>query len=328
VDRKSAPDGADEYLFYQALVGSWPAEPLDEPIPTEAPPDLVVRLRDYMQKAIKEAKTHTSWINQNSAYEDAVSRFVESSLSGSAGQAFLAAAVPFIRRIAHAGMVNALAQLVLKVASPGVPDFFQGTETWHLAMADPDNRRPVDFGCRQAMLGALMPWILRAESARPNANVECPCGELEQYVRGLLADWPDARIKLFVMACALRFRRREPSVFIEGGYEALRCDGPHASRLVAFARMHESTSVIVAVPRLMSQVLPPGRDLPVGTDVWEDTRLFVAPTHATTFQNLFTGAQVRPDATGEYLSAAELFRTCPVALLVGDAAAHTTTLPV
>jgi (1->4)-alpha-D-glucan 1-alpha-D-glucosylmutase len=315
VDRKSAPDAADEYAFYQALVGSWPAEPMDAPMPTEAPPALVVRLREYMQKAIKEAKTHTSWINQNAAYEDAVSRFVETTLSGSAGQAFLAGAVPFIRRIAAAGMVNSLAQLVLKVASPGVPDFFQGTETWQLAMADPDNRQPVDFACREAMLGALMPLIRRAESADRDSSSDC---ELERQVAGLLASWPDARIKMFVTACALRLRRRAPAVFIEGRYEALRADGPRASHVVGFARVHETMPVIVAVPRLMNQLLPAGRSLPTGADAWEGTRLVLPPGQAGAFRHLFTGARIRAHPSGEYLDAADVFRTCPVAILMSE----------
>jgi (1->4)-alpha-D-glucan 1-alpha-D-glucosylmutase len=318
VDRQSAPDAADEYLFYQTLVASWPAETSDAPIPAEAPPDLVARLRQYMLKAVKEAKTHTSWISQNSAYEGAASRFVENTLSGSAGRGFLAACVPFIRRVAVAGMVNSLAQLVLKVASPGVPDFFQGTETWQLAMADPDNRRPVDFACREAMLGGLMPWIRRVECAGSDSRADGRGSQLEEHVAEMLTSWPDARIKLFVTACALRLRRREPLLFIDGRYEALRADGPQADRVVAFARYHGDTSLIVAVPRLMSQRLPPGRELPVGAGVWEGTRLSLGSARPITFRHLFTGASMQPDATGEYLSMADLFRTCPVALLVGD----------
>jgi (1->4)-alpha-D-glucan 1-alpha-D-glucosylmutase len=125
VDRASAPDANDEYLFYQALVGTWPAERLDAPLPVEAPAELVSRLRAFMQKAIKEAKTHTSWFNQGGAYEDAVARFVETTLRGSAARRFLKSFVPFVRRVSVGGMVNSLAQLVLKVASPGVPDFIK-----------------------------------------------------------------------------------------------------------------------------------------------------------------------------------------------------------
>jgi (1->4)-alpha-D-glucan 1-alpha-D-glucosylmutase len=322
VDRQSAPDANVEYLFYQTLVGSWPAEPIDAPISTEAPPDLVARLRLYMQKAMREAKTHTSWVNQNNAYEDAVSRFVETTLQGSAAQGFLTAFIPFMRRVALGGMVNSLAQLVLKIASPGVPDFYQGTEAWHLDMADPDNRRPVDLAGREASLGELMPWIARAESDGARSSAGCSCrddDELEQRVGELLATWPDSRIKMFVTACGLRLRRRESALFIKGDYEALRGEGHLAPHVVAFARLHEKKAVVAAVPRLMSRGAPHG--LPTGSDVWKDTRLFLPASASTaTVRHLFTGARLRPDAAGGYLLAADVFRTCPVALLIADEA--------
>ena len=184
VDRAYAPDANDEYLFYQALVGAWPAEHVGAPIPVEAPSELVARLRAYMQKAIKEAKVHTSWFNQGGAYEDAVGRFVDTTLRGSAAKRFLKSFVPFVRRLSVGGMVNSLAQLVMKVASPGVPDFYQGTEFWHLDLADPDNRRPVDFLARESVLGALMPWIERVEHPTSPELAACGCdpadGELCQ----------------------------------------------------------------------------------------------------------------------------------------------------
>src|SRR5262249_11241045 len=132
VDREMAPDANDEYLFYQTLLGVWPAEASDAPIPAEATPALVARVHAQMQKAIKEAKTYTSWFNQNTAYEDAVARFIKNTLTGPSAAAFLDGFVPFARRIARAGMVNSLAQLILKITSPGIPDFYQGTELWHL----------------------------------------------------------------------------------------------------------------------------------------------------------------------------------------------------
>jgi (1->4)-alpha-D-glucan 1-alpha-D-glucosylmutase len=319
VDRASAPDANDEYLFYQALVGTWPAEHIDAPLPTEAPPELVARLRTGMQKAIKEAKTHTSWFNQGGAYEDAVARFVDTTLQGSAAKRFLKSFVPFVRRVSVGGMVNSLAQLVLKVASPGVPDFYQGTEFWQLDLADPDNRRPVDFQAREAALAALMPWIERAERPAATRLETCGCdSELEAFVDDLLANWPDARIKMFVMACALRLRRAEPALFIEGAYEALRVEGVEASHVVTFARTAGGSRVVAAVPRLMNHGLPEGRQIPVGGEVWKDTRLFLSADSAgTTWRHVFTGARVKPDTEGA-LSAADLFRTCPVALLISD----------
>jgi (1->4)-alpha-D-glucan 1-alpha-D-glucosylmutase len=318
VDRRWAPDANDEYVFYQTLVASWPAEDLDAPTPTEAAPELVARLLAYMQKAIREAKLHTSWINQHDAYEDAVSRFVVTSLTGSAGYAFLKAALPFIRSVALAGMVNSLAQLVLKVASPGVPDFYQGTETWQLDMADPDNRRPVDFAGREAMLCELMPWIRRVEELAADSVDDVPGREVERYVRRLLATWPDGRIKMFLTTCALRLRRRWSEAFIHGTYEPLRVDGPESEHIVAFARHRGTSFVVAAVPRLTSHRHLVGSASQFATDVWADTRLFLPPSSAIGLRHAFTGERMLPDATGGYLLAAELFRACPVALLAGE----------
>jgi (1->4)-alpha-D-glucan 1-alpha-D-glucosylmutase len=317
VDRASAPDANDEYLFYQALVSTWPAEHIDAPLPAEASPDLVARLRGYMQKAIKEAKTHTSWFNQGGAYEDAVARFVETTLRGSAAKRFLKSFVPFVRRVSVGGMVNSLAQLVLKAAAPGVPDFYQGTEFWQLDLADPDNRRPVDFRARESALAALMPWIERAE--RPLAVETCGCdSELEAFVGDLLADWPDARIKMFVMACALRLRRSESTLFIDGTYEPLRVEGAEAPHLLGFTRTLGQRRLIAAVPRLMNHQLPEGRQIPIGADVWKDTRLFLSADAAgATLRHVFTGARLKTDESRSLL-AADLFRTCPVALLVTE----------
>jgi (1->4)-alpha-D-glucan 1-alpha-D-glucosylmutase len=316
VDRRWAPDANDEYLFYQTLVASWPAEDPGAPIPTEAAPEFVARVRAYMQKAIREAKLHTSWINQHAAYEDAVSRFVDTALTGSAGHAFLSVSLPFIRRIAHAGMVNSLAQVVLKVASPGVPDFYQGTETWQLDMADPDNRRPVDFGGRHAMLCELMPWVRRIE-ALADSTTDVPSGDIAQYVGQLLAAWPDARIKMFVTACALRLRRRESPVFIDGRYLALRTEGPESAHLVTFARHHGAKLVVAAVPRLTSDKQLASSASQSAESVWDGTRLFLPPG-TSGIRHLFTGERIVADATGEYVQAADLFRRCPVALLTAD----------
>src|SRR5262245_3484343 len=317
VDRASAPDANDEYLFYQALVGTWPAERFDAPLPAEASPELVGRLRAFMQKAIKEAKTHTSWFNQGGAYEDAVARFVDTTLAGPAARRFLKSFVPFARRVSVGGMMNSLAQLVLKAGSPGVPDVYQGTEFWQLDLADPDNRRPVDFGLREATLATLMPWIHRAESPIGTA---CGCDpELEAFVGELISNWTDARIKMFVMACALRLRRREEALFIEGAYDALRAEGAEASHVVAFARTLGSKTLIVAAPRLMNRWGQEGPRIPLGGETWGDTRLFLPGTSVpAVFRHALTGARLQSDSDGSILLA-DVLRACPVALLIsGD----------
>jgi (1->4)-alpha-D-glucan 1-alpha-D-glucosylmutase len=314
VDRAYAPDANDE-----ALVSTWPAEPLDAPIPAEAPPDLVTRVRGYMQKAIKEAKTHTSWFNQGGTYEDAVARFVDTTLRGSAARRFLRSFVPFVRRVSIGGMVNSLAQVVVKVASPGVADFYQGTELWQLDLADPDNRRPVDFSARASMVESMLPWIERAESPAPPALDACGCDpDLEAYVGELLSHWPDARIKMFVTACALRLRRRDPILFLEGLYQPLRAEGVEAGRLIAFTRRLEDRTLIAVVPRLMNHGLPEGQRIPIGQDVWKDTAVILREESVTsTYRHVFSGARLKANADGS-LSAADLFRARPVALLVSE----------
>lgn len=301
-----APDRNDEYLFYQALVGAWPPEGVEAHLPD---PSLLLRLRAYMCKALREAKVHTSWITQNHEYETAVDRFVERTLTGRTARRFLASFVPFQNRIARLGMVNSLGQVALKVACPGVPDFYQGTELWDLSLVDPDNRGAVDYTKRARMLQEMEP-VLAAPLDGGNLRIDA--------VRELLMHWPDGRIKLFLTATALRLRRRTASLFIEGTYEPLAADGGHADHLVAFARRHATGTVIVAVPRLLTQLTTPAHFLPVGADSWGSSRLLLPPECATqTYRNVLTGEVVRADDANAPpgLSLAAVFQTCPVALL-------------
>src|SRR5205085_2277504 len=131
----------------QTVVGIWPVDPDD----AAAPASLVDRVCEYMRKAVREAKQHTSWINVDQAYEDALEQFVRRILEDGDDNPFVADLRRFVAGIVRPGIQNALAQLVLKVTSPGVPDFYQGTELWDLSLVDPDNRRPVDYARRSAM---------------------------------------------------------------------------------------------------------------------------------------------------------------------------------
>jgi (1->4)-alpha-D-glucan 1-alpha-D-glucosylmutase len=321
VDRQSAPDRNDEYLFYQSLLGAWPAEPVDAPIPHAAPFDLVDRMRRYMQKAIKEAKVHTSWVNENSAYEGAVSTFVETALTGPGARPFLSSFVPFERRVAALGMVNSLAQLVLKIASPGVPDFYQGTEWWDFHLVDPDNRGPVDFASRRAMLDELRPWIDRSEWVSPASpgRRDCATESLETCVGAMLARWHDARIKMFLTACGLRLRARERALMLHGDYTPLAADGIGATHLLGFARCLDGKALLAVVPRLTAALLPPDQPLPTGAALWGDTRIALPRALAgRAFRQVFTGEPIRPAGDAGGLRAADVLRTCPVALLWTD----------
>ena len=299
VDGQPAPDRNDEYFFYQTLLAIWP------PGATAPGPHLVDRLRQYMLKAVREAKVHTSWIIENSAYEAAVSRFVERTLHGRSARRFLPSFLALQARIAHFGMINSLAQLVLKIVCPGVPDFYQGTELWDLSLVDPDNRRPVDYAVRQHLLDELRPML--AEGDRTAA------------VADLLAHWQDGRIKLFLTVAALRLRHHRRDLFLSGTYEPLSLSGDKAEQVCAILRRAGEHAVIAVVPRLCTRLVEESR-LPIGADVWGDLRIELVPGAPSTYRDLFTGATVSPRLAGEHveLAVAEVLRSCPVALLVAE----------
>ncbi|MGE0812908.1 MAG: malto-oligosyltrehalose synthase [Vicinamibacterales bacterium] len=310
-----APDPNDEYLFYQTLVGAWPAEPAGAEVPRQAPADLVARLAAYMDKAIKEAKLHTSWITPNTAYETAVASFVERTLTGRTAPAFLASFVPFVRRAAISGMVNALAQLVLKIASPGVADFYQGTELWDLSLVDPDNRRPVDWPRRQALLAELEPWLAHATPARAGNDVPGRAATVSEWVTA----WPDGRIKLFLTALGARLRRERPALFLDGAYEPLAAAGGYADHVVALARHHEGQTLIAVVPRLTRRVVDREHGLPLG-GAWGETAVVLpAACRGRRLRDLVTGARLEPaegpDGGPPRLLVSRMLAVCPVALV-------------
>jgi (1->4)-alpha-D-glucan 1-alpha-D-glucosylmutase len=309
-----APAANDAYLFYQALVGAWPAEALDAGPVAQMPSDFVERLVTYMNKAIKEAKTHTSWITENREYELGVSRFVEQTLAGPRAAAFFASFVPFIRRIASHGMINSLAQLVLKIASPGVADFYQGTELWDLSLVDPDNRRPVDYGHRHRLLQELEPWLALTTIDAAPADDDAA---LADAVARLLEKWPDGRIKLFVTACGIRLRRARRALFLRGDYLPLSTEGPRGRHLIACARRFGTDVLVTVAPRLTTHLVG-GMRLPLGRETWADTYLNLPDEWAhRRFRHLLTGERVvaSKQAAGGALPVWRALRTCPVALL-------------
>jgi (1->4)-alpha-D-glucan 1-alpha-D-glucosylmutase len=302
VDGVPAPDRNDEYFFYQALLGAWPAEPAGS-VHETAPPDLVQRLGEYIKKALKEAKVHTSWINPHEAYDRAVADFVKKSLTGRRAARFLAEFLPFQQRIARLGMVNSLAQVLLKIVSPGVPDFYQGTELWDLSLVDPDNRRPVDYNLRRQMLESLGPLLERPEP---------------QALQDLLEHWDDGRIKLFITTAGLRCRSKLARVFLDGEYLPLEVEGEAADHVVALARRYQKDWVLAVVPRLNSALLTPTQFLPIGPAVWRNTWLKLPPDlGAVSYRSVFTGATVQPQGQqGNFgIAVAEALHHCPVALL-------------
>jgi (1->4)-alpha-D-glucan 1-alpha-D-glucosylmutase len=301
-----APDANDEYLFYQALLGAWPVDWHRQPPPI-VPAEFVARLTAYMEKAIKEAKRHTSWITPHAEYESAVVRFIEQGLTGETAAAFRASFDEFARRIAVAGAINALAQLVLKIGSPGVADFYQGVELWDQSLVDPDNRRPVDFAQRRRLLAELEPLLAAADvdGAPPDSEPHTAA------LAGLLDQWPDGRIKLFISTLGMRLRRSRPRLFIEGAYQPLVAAGAAADRVIAFARSLDGDELIVVVPRL-TMGLGAAADLQLDPAVWRDTLLQLGDGAPRRFRNLVTGTWL---TAGTTLQVSDALQHCPVALL-------------
>ncbi len=304
VEDQPAPDRNDEYLLYQILIGAWPAEPLTAAVLAS----FRTRIADYMRKATKEAKVHTSWVNPNEEYDDAVQQFVARVLPDAADDPFLTDLLAFQQRVAFFGYFNSLAQVLLKLTCPGVPDFYQGSELWELSLVDPDNRRPVDYQRRRDMLNELQ------------NRIDAASDDLRPLAAELLANLPDGRIKLYLIYRALHFRREHESLFAHGAYTPLEASGPKRDHVCAFARSMGDEAVLVVVPRLVVRLTDGAQNPPMGPEVWETTRLALPPALAgRRWRNVFTGEIVAADdqegASG--LSLAAALGTFPVALLEG-----------
>ena len=301
LEGREAPDRNEEYLLYQTLIGAWPVEPLAG----EAYGAFTSRIRDYMRKASREAKVNTSWINPDKTYEDALAAFIDAVLSPSPGNRFLNDFLPFQRMISDFGMYNSLSQTLLKICSPGVPDFYQGTELWDFSLVDPDNRRLVDFEKRVAMLAELK----RREAELTGAEL----------ARDLWANKDDGRIMLYLIYKALTFRKGNRALFEQGEYVPLAGEGPMAGNICAFERRTPKGSAIAAVPRLMTQAVAAGASPGFGTGVWDNTSLVLSGAEpGTQYRNVFTGAALAAEAlpdgrTG--LPVSGVFADFPVALL-------------
>jgi (1->4)-alpha-D-glucan 1-alpha-D-glucosylmutase len=275
-NRGRAPIAADdEYHYYQALIGIWPGE---------VTPELVERLKAYMLKAAREAKQRTSWINPDEEYEAGLQRFVEESL---ADAAFVAQVKETVARIARPGMLVGLSQALVKVASPGVPDYYQGTELWDFSLVDPDNRRPVDYGARANALKSI-------DSAAPEE---------------LLKNLSDGRAKLYVIRKGLEVRRKYPALFHGGLYTPLYADGGREENVLAYWLSDGAQALTVVAPRLFFSLMDADDLAPLGKKAWGDAAL---PLKGSCV-NVLTGERYEADGR---LRLAEVLRSFPVALLL------------
>jgi (1->4)-alpha-D-glucan 1-alpha-D-glucosylmutase len=302
VDDQPAPDRNDEYLLYQTLVGAWPAEP---PSPEELG-RFTERIAAYMYKATMEAKIHTSWVNPNKEYETAVRNFVTRLLDTKRRNRFLEDFTAFQRWVAYFGQFNALAQVLLKLTSPGVPDIYQGTELWDFSLVDPDNRRPVDYQRRRSLLNDLKAKANRADR------------DLIPLLQELLGTSQDGRIKLYLICRTLNFRRSHKDLFLRGTYLPLEATGEKKDHLCAFARVLAGEAILVAVPRLVVGLTGGLEQPPLGAGTWRDTRILLpSETAGPVYQDLFTGQTLSAEERDgkAALVLADVFSHFPVALL-------------
>jgi len=257
-----------------------------------------------MVKAVREAKRRTSWVTVNEPYEEAVERFVERVLTGPGAARFLPAFLLFHQRIAAGGMLNGLAQVALKVGSPGVPDFYQGTELWDFSLVDPDNRRSVDFEVRQR----CMTDVDRV---------------LDAGMTGVdLSAWSaDGRLKLLVTTAGLRLRRRHPDLFLHGDYTPLVTEVTVDGDCVAFARTLDGDrppAALYIAPRLCVRMYTPEHPFPLGGDAWKTSRVMLPPSlRDRTFRHEITGAQIKPTHANDscWIFLGQVFEAVPVGIL-------------
>src|SRR5262245_52321760 len=262
----------DEYRVYQILIGAWPPDDLDGGGP--AAPALVERVSTYMRKAVREAQVHTSWVRINDEYEAAVDAFVRGVLTDGCAAEFRTSLRAMVRRILPLSLCHSLSQLVLKCLMPGVPDIYQGDESWALVLTDPDNRQPVDFAARFAIVRRLL-----SDGPPPSDLGGTSAGDV------LSGD-----LKPYVTARLLRFRRDHRSMMASAGYVPLRARGDRGAALVAFRRTLGGTHVVVAVPRLVEPSAA-AAGWPAGASFWGSTELRV-PSRVREWRNLFTDQAV------------------------------------
>ena len=289
---RMVPSTNDEYFLYQTLLGSFPFEGIENT-------DYVDRLKDYVIKAVREAKVYTAWLRPDNDYEAGFMTFVDSVLEPSEQNQFLKKFIPFWKKVANYGIFNSLSQTLLKITAPGVPDIYQGTEFWDLSHVDPDNRRPVDFARRIEVLQEIKQ---QAET------------DILQLVEDLIETREDARIKLFLTARVLDARKKYLEVFKSGDYQPLQVAGTFKDNVVAFARSFEDTTVIVIAPRFLAGIVKP-EEMPLGKEVWKDTNLELSEEMPSVWKDAITNQAVESNGT---LAIGEALSYFPAALLIGE----------
>jgi (1->4)-alpha-D-glucan 1-alpha-D-glucosylmutase len=302
-DGRLAPDNNEEYLLYQTILGAWPWQMESQ----QDRENYVERMKEYAFKALSEAKVNLSWINPDPEYMKGVHAFITAILlPGARGKEtpFVASFKGLLPQLKLFGAVNSLAQVVLKITVPGIPDFYQGNELWELNLVDPDNRRPVDYRLRAGYLDAL-----NALAEREGPAAVC---------REVLGNLPDGRAKLWTTHRALQLRNREHALFRRGEYVALEITGDRQENVIAFLRRDTASerSVLAVMPRFACTLMRGKPELPLG-EAWGKDQLRIPVSPGTRYTNVFTGEVVTvPEQQNLPLST--LLGSYPVGLLISE----------
>lgn len=286
--KSSIPDKNDEYFLYQTLIGAFPFDERDHLL-------FVERIKGYMIKAIREAKVHTAWLKPDTEYEEGILGFIDAVLTTSENDQFLKSFMKFQKKVSHYGIFNSLSQVLIKIAAPGLPDFYQGTELWDLNLVDPDNRRPVDFDKRTAILGEI--------KEREN--------EIESLIHYLLASKEDGRIKLFLTYRGLQARMKNRDLFEKGSYLPIKTAGTFRENVISFSRIYEDSHALVIIPRLLTRLVPEDES-PIGKEVWRDTTVHVPRDFPSSWTDAITGRDL---IVTDSLTIGRALDTLPCALL-------------
>ncbi len=286
------PDRNDEYFLYQTLIGTFPLDRAQVP-------GFRDRLKQYLVKAVREAKVSTGWLKPDEDYENGTLTFVDRILEPATADPFLESFLAFQEKIGFFGMLNGLSQTLLKLTAPGVPDFYQGTELWDLTFVDPDNRRPVDFPHLTQLLEDLI-----LETKR----------DLPGLLKHLVKNMKDGRIKLFLIYQSLQVRKTHAALFEKGGYLAIEAEGERKDHVAAFARNQFGKWSITMVPLFLTSVIAEG-EAPIGEVVWGDTVLPLPPDAPKNWRNAITEERVH---VHQNLRVAEALNSFPVSLLISE----------
>jgi len=291
------PDKNDEYFLYQTLLGAFPfkADALD---------GFKVRLKEYIIKAVREAKVHTAWLKPDTDYEENYTKFIDKILTPTDGNHFLQDFLLFQETVSFYGIFNSLSQTLIKMTAPGIPDFYQGSEFWDLNLVDPDNRRPVDFDLRM--------WLLREIKAWAGEDVA-------SLIQTLFSTRGDGRIKLFLISRVLAARTRYSNLFEKGTYIPLQTNGKYKDNIIAFARAYKPVYAVTIAPRFLTDVVDKHTE-PFGKEVWYDTEVTLPEDAPDSWIETLTDSAVSCDGS---FSVDAVFRLYPGALLISAPDAQT-----